>query len=219
MIKWQCLLHKCDCVNIVFTENININESDAIIIIGAAQTYIDKKVTEIINNCPKDTFHDCHKHKSTKSIQTILNDKLLNIIVIGANKANDKIDIEKLGGYAFNAIPKESKNIVVYSDLSTVNKNAASLLASGILLKSRFFDKYKNKSDKKKLESIICQSNYEEDDRNYFEEKKNVIDGVFLTRDLVDEPANIMGTDKLMQISLELKKCGKNCTCWQRINF
>ena len=91
----------------------------------------------------------------------------------------------------------------------------AAHVALGILLRSYSFDKYKTKKkdgeDGKKASkparfSILCAD--PAGAKRAFEELEGVGDGVLLARELVNEPANILGTIEFADKAAELEKLG-----------
>ncbi len=190
-----------------FSENINIHEHDVVAIAGTV-SFIEKKITEFIGNIPVNLLDKQLKYKEISKFDYIIDNKLVHFILICADKAKDAASIEKLGGYIFDAIPEKATSVALFNDLSIHNKNASSLLSSGIFLKSYSFNKYKSNNESCSITSIDCCSTYEEDDRQFFADKKNLDDGVLTARRLVDEPANIMTTEMLMQSAQDLKQFG-----------
>ena len=80
-----------------------------------------------------------------------------------------------------------------------------------MLLKSYRFDKYKTKIKKNsniKLLKILDEKNiFNKSEKDKFE-KGNSVKRVFLTRDLVSEPANILFPEKFVDVCKVLKKAG-----------
>ncbi len=83
------------------------------------------------------------------------------------------------------------------SETATViaSDDDAVAIAEGALLRSYRFDKYRTKepeSKKPTLKSIVVATGNPDAAAEAFLERERVIDGVFMTRDLVSEPANIL---------------------------
>ena len=83
-------------------------------------------------------------------------------------------------------------------------------IIDGMFLKSYRFDKYKTTIKKNYIKSIKIVDNTKNFNKSF---KDNVISskrvkGVFLTRDLVSEPANILYPSKFVEICNVLKKSG-----------
>jgi leucyl aminopeptidase len=88
---------------------------------------------------------------------------------------------------------------------------AAAHIAYGAVLKSYRFDKYftkKKPEDKPTLESIELAVKNEKSAEKEYAELEKIVDGVFFTRDLVSEPANIIYPESLAEKCRELSKLG-----------
>ena len=84
-------------------------------------------------------------------------------------------------------------------------------LAFGALLRSYRFDKYRTKEKKKdqpKLKNLIIGVREFAKARKIYSSLSKVANGVFLTRDLVSEPANILFPESFVERARELKKLG-----------
>ena len=77
----------------------------------------------------------------------------------------------------------------------------------GFLLKEYRFDKHKSKTDEKKISmDVLVESPAKS--RKIYAEYQNIIDGVFLTRDLTNEPSNILTTMEFAKTITQLTKYG-----------
>jgi leucyl aminopeptidase len=88
---------------------------------------------------------------------------------------------------------------------------AAAFVASGMVLKSWRFDKYRTteEADKKpKLDKVSVVSADADKAKKAFEPLKCVAEGVFFTRELVSEPANVLYPETLAARASELKDLG-----------
>ena len=123
---------------------------------------------------------------------------------------------EEIGGafYSYLKKFKHIKKIDLYADsLDYENEKIVKFFSEflfGFNLKSYAFEKYKTlkkeKKDKKiDFEIITSHKGKIEKKNNYFEAVKQ---GVFLTRDLVSEPGNILHPDEYAKRLLKLKKYG-----------
>ena len=123
---------------------------------------------------------------------------------------------EETGGafYSYLKKFKHIKKIDLYADsLDYENEKIVKFFSEflfGFNLKSYAFEKYKTlkkeKKDKKiDFEIITSHKGKIEKKNNYFEAVKQ---GVFLTRDLVSEPGNILHPDEYAKRLLKLKKYG-----------
>ena len=80
---------------------------------------------------------------------------------------------------------------------------------SGLFLKDYRFEKYKTISNKDfKISQLKILSNLSSSLKEKVLNSIKVFDGVFLTRDLVSEPANILYPEKFVDYCMKLKKVG-----------
>ena len=80
---------------------------------------------------------------------------------------------------------------------------------SGLFLKDYRFEKYKTISNKDfKISQLKILSNLSSSLKEKVLNSIKVFDGVFLTRDLVSEPANILYPEKFVDYCMKLKKLG-----------
>ncbi|TIP37260.1 MAG: leucyl aminopeptidase, partial [Mesorhizobium sp.] len=127
------------------------------------------------------------------------------LVAIGAGKVSALDDNAwlKLGGAVAASLRKATEVAVILDlpELQADGRQAASL-AAGILLRSYAFDKYKTRKDKEDGQSgakaakpakvtIHCVDPAAA--KKAFTGEEAVVDGVLLARDLVNEPANVLG--------------------------
>ena len=146
--------------------------------------------------------------------------RLDRIVVVGLGKPKDVNEraMHKLGGQIFAALKSgNSKSATVRidaiekSDLSAADMAVA--IGEGVRLRSYRFDKYqtKNKSNnngKPALTTVTLRCRGAIKAKAAFRARGKVIDGVFLTRDLVTEPPNVIYPDTLAKRCKELTKLG-----------
>ncbi|WP_425409393.1 leucyl aminopeptidase [Hyphococcus sp.] len=139
------------------------------------------------------------------------------IVLIGAgpSKGFDRLAAEALGGAAAGHLLKgRDKSATFALNGLTVKKLAndefAARIATGAKMKSYRFDKYRTKEDKDDkpvLAKITVQTSASKA-KELFAVYDAVNDGVFLTRDLVSEPANILYPESFAKRCQELSKLG-----------
>ncbi|MBL4691693.1 MAG: leucyl aminopeptidase [Rhodospirillales bacterium] len=148
--------------------------------------------------------------------------KLDRVLAVGLGKPADvtEQELHKLGGQIYAALGasgSKSATIVVdaldKSDLSAAAMAVA--LAEGARLRSYRFDKYqtKNKTNdnnngKPTLTAVTFRCAGAAKAKADFKTRDKVIDGVFMTRDLVTEPPNVIYPDTLAKRCRELTKLG-----------
>ncbi len=126
----------------------------------------------------------------------------------------------RLGGSAWPRLRKADTAAVIL-DLAdgAPDENAAAAFALGLLLRSYVFDKYKSKKDAKgkaadedngkpKLSKLTIHCADPSAARKAFAEVEAVMGGVFLARDLVNEPANTLGPIEFADRAKELEDLG-----------
>ncbi|MFN3548028.1 MAG: leucyl aminopeptidase [Mesorhizobium sp.] len=142
--------------------------------------------------------------------------------LLGAGKP-DKLDENgwmRLGGSAWPMVRK-AENAAVILDLAdgAPDEAAACAFALGLLLRSYAFDKYKSKKDAKgkakeedngkpKLSKLTIHCADPAAAKKAFAEAEAVMGGVFLARDLVNEPANTLGPVEFAEKAKELEALG-----------
>lgn len=132
--------------------------------------------------------------------------KLDRIILVGIGKEKDTnaISLQSVGGTIYTALNKAkvSDASVVVDALKVKNATAADI-AYGITLKSYRFDQYhKNQPKDKKpvVKKITVFTEQLKETNATFKAAKQVASGVFLARDVVTEPPNILYPESYAQI-------------------
>ncbi|ATU92149.1 leucyl aminopeptidase [Phyllobacterium zundukense] len=158
------------------------------------------------------------KGKLAASLSTIApaGTELERLVLVGSGdpaklKADDWL---KIGGAALSKIgtAKNATVILALSGAEVSAENAADF-ALGMLLRAYTFDKYKTKKGKdedekeqKTAANITIQVADPHAAKKAFTNAEAVADGVVLARDLVNEPANILGPVEFAERVEELKK-------------
>jgi len=142
--------------------------------------------------------------------------------IIKVKKKYETYYPEERGGIFYSYLKnfKNIKKVDIYIDSLDFQKeeivNFSSEFIFGFNLKSYTFDIYKTLNKKNYNKNIICRiitSNKEKIEKKYkyYEAIKS---GVFLTRDLVSEPGNILHPDEYAKRLLKLKKHGLKVTIY-----
>lgn len=124
------------------------------------------------------------------------------LVVVGTGKA-DKLDEQawsKIGGAAMGAA-RNAAEMTIVASLEGVEVGAAQVaaIAQAVLLRAYTFDKYKTKKDEGDEESadrsvgVTIQCADPAAAEKAFGPARSIAEGVILARDLVNEPANILG--------------------------
>ncbi|MCY6381392.1 leucyl aminopeptidase [Hoeflea prorocentri] len=139
----------------------------------------------------------------------------LAILGIGDPADLEQRDWLRLGGAALG-LAKKSPQITIFidADEADITADAVSDFALGLLLRSYTFDAYKTRkngngegNDKKSLSVILVSPNATAA-KKAFQSAQAVAGGVTLARDLVNEPANILGPVEFAKKASALEKLG-----------
>ncbi len=132
------------------------------------------------------------------------------LLLAGAGRTASEHDRQRLGGYAYAQIAaRKTESASLIADLADTGgvgpETVAADLALGALLRSYVFDKYRtrrnnggNGEDSEReardgLQRVTVHCANPDAAEKAFAGRKAVADGVFLARDLVNEPANVLG--------------------------
>jgi len=132
------------------------------------------------------------------------------IVLAGAGRAMSEHDRLRLGGYAYAQIAaRKADGASLIAEVADPGATSPDILAAdlafGALLRSYTFDKYRtrrgnsNSNDgegepsRNGLEKLLVHCADPEAAAKAFAARKAVADGVFLARDLINEPANMLG--------------------------
>ncbi|MCA0012633.1 leucyl aminopeptidase [Mesorhizobium sp. B292B1B] len=161
------------------------------------------------------------KFASVVEVLTPQASSLDRLVAVGAGKVSglDEYAWTKLGGTIAGSLRKATDVAVVLDVVGASSSGAqAASLAAGILLRSYSFDKYKTRKDKddgegdkaepKKPAKITIHTADPAGAKKAFAETEAVIDGVLLARDLVNEPANVLGPVEFAARAKELEALG-----------
>lgn len=139
------------------------------------------------------------------------------VILVGAgsSKSFTLLDAESVGGNAAAQLlsGQDKSGVIALGGLSLKKPSAdeiAAAIANGARLKCYRFDKYRTKEkkeDKPVLSKIAISTSSTKAKDNYADLEK-IGDGVFLTRDLVSEPANILFPESFAKRCEALSKLG-----------
>jgi leucyl aminopeptidase len=159
------------------------------------------------------------KPKKGKSLDVVAPAGLANsrIILIGAGASRDfsALDAEALGGNAAaKLLAGSDKNAVIALAGLTIKKPGADELAARVAIGARMkcyrFDKYRTKEKKedKPVLAKITVATSSTKAKDLYAEYDKIGDGVFLTRDLVSEPPNVLYPESFARRCEALTKLG-----------
>ncbi len=135
---------------------------------------------------------------------------LSRVIAIGLGKLADlsPTGAEAAGGAATAALAKEPAAAVSTAGLTPMQ---AALVGMGAALRAYRFDRYRTKEkaeDKPKLAKLTLLTADGAKVKSAWERQRAIAEGVFLTRDLVSEPPNVLHPVEMAKRCQELTKLG-----------
>jgi leucyl aminopeptidase len=143
------------------------------------------------------------------------------LLLLGTGSASKELDRLQLGGYAFAQISgRKSETATIVAEPADPGEVSAETyavdLALGALLRSYSFRKYLTRKAEEGAETetrngvrkLIIQCAKPEAAGKAFASRRAVVDGVFLARDLINEPANILGPVEFAERMRELSQPG-----------
>ena len=136
--------------------------------------------------------------------------KVDRVVLIGAGEAADLSEPKwlELGGSVYAALANSgSKEASVIVEIDSAD---AVSMAEGALLRSYRFDKYRTKEPESKKPTLaaITFATKDGSEEAAFRSREQVASGVFHTRDLISEPANILNPESYAQRIKELEALG-----------
>jgi len=185
--------------------------------LSASAEKLDKKTEGAIKRAIRASRFKGDKGQSL-NIMAPAGTRLDRIMLVGLGKASDitDLDMQRLGGRIYADTRRGVKGTVTVavdavSDSKLSAAEIAAQMAYGSKLRSYRFDKYKTKlkeADKPSLKTLTYQCTGFAKARTAFRTLDKIADGVFMTRDLVSEPANILYPDTLAKQAKTLEKLG-----------
>ena len=135
------------------------------------------------------------------------------VVVLGLGEAGDLDagDWLKLGGVAASKLPKGDATIVLEAGGANVDAEAAAMVGLGLLMREYRFDRHKTKKkddDEPKPRTVTIMVDDPDAARAAYEVEAAVATGIETARDLVNEPANILGTEEFKDRAAALADLG-----------
>src|SRR5215468_2275343 len=142
--------------------------------------------------------------------------KIQRLIVIGAGKGTDlkEADFLRFGGLVAGKLNAASEQVMILAELPDDAMAAvqAASLASGLRLRAYRFDRYKTKKKDGEDKGLRAEVSVAVDDpaaaKKAFVPDANVVDGVILARELVNEPPNVLYPEEFARRAAQLRKLG-----------
>lgn len=202
--------------NIKFTDKFESENYNTFILVThcANPDFVIGKISSITGRSNINTSEFTNmRYNTIKRYNFITNTGIKEIIVAGAGKLSDitNTSLEKLGGYIYNHLGNDNVKICMLNNIESVGLEAsAAYIATGLILKSWTFDKYKTNKQTKKIESLTCVTNYIQFNEDKYPELDALEQSVFDVRTMVSEPANVLTPTVLKNFALDLEDLGVN---------
>ena len=178
---------------------------------------LDRKTGGAIRRAIKASRFEGNKGQSL-SLLAPVGTKLDRILLVGLGKTSEitETEMENLGGKIYADTQRDKNGSVTVAvdavaDAGLKGWEIAARMAYGARLRSYRFDKYRTKekpADKPSIRSMAFQVDRFDISRKAYAHFDKIADGVFFTRDLVSEPANIIYPETLAKRAKELEKLG-----------
>ena len=201
-------------MKITFSKNLSISDHLVFLVVDGKEVLksdlIDEKVRNLLKNvCKSESF----KRKSFfEFFHYEKSNKIKSISVVKINPSEKLFKLEVLSGKILMHLEKKKINdvSVLFEENGISNKrNFLYSICRGFVLKDYKFEKYRSVSKKEhNVKSIKLCNELSSADQKYVLSCANNSKGVFLTRDLVSEPANILYPEKFVDFCKVMKKAG-----------
>src|SRR5579871_2117676 len=142
--------------------------------------------------------------------------KIQRLIVVGVGKASGlkEKDFLKFGGALTGKLNASTEGVTVLAELAdrAMTAGEATAVATGIRLRAYKFDRYKTKKKDSEDGGLRADVALAVDDvsgtRKAFGPSGDVVDGVILARDLVNEPPNVLYPEEFARRASRLRRLG-----------
>ncbi len=138
-------------------------------------------------------------------------------IFVNCTKSKISLEFEKLGSKLFEYLKANKiENSIIIENNNTLTNVQLEKILHGFQLKSYNFNIYKTENKKNEIINLsVVGINAKKS--NLLRNKLNaLLDGVFLTRDLVSEPGNILHPDEYAKRIAKLRKLGLKVTVYNQ---
>ncbi|MEQ9447571.1 MAG: M17 family peptidase N-terminal domain-containing protein, partial [Rhodospirillaceae bacterium] len=178
--------------------------------LGTAAARLDKKTRGVLTRAMKDAAFK-GKKEQTLSIHAPGGTRLDRVVLVGLGdvKSLDEVAAERIGAVIYKAVADSQSATVVLEGVD--GAELAACVAGGALQRSYRFDKYRTKErkeEKPKLKTLTIQCGNPTEAKKAFSSVSAVVEGIFFTRDLVSEPANILYPVEFAARAKTLSKLG-----------
>ena len=148
-----------------------------------------------------------------QSFNIPVSSRIKHVILSKLDFSSNESSLESIAGRILSELErlKLNKISVILEQISNRSKlnSIIKSLTTGFLMKDYRFEKYKTITKKDfKVQVVNFISNINQNEQNEILNFSNKVKGVYLTRDLVSEPANVLYPEKFVQFCNVLKKVG-----------
>lgn len=194
-------------LHVNFTEEESLNTQALIVFIDdklkldSELISLDQQHHGLISKTIANKLQFTGKYGQIKIIPSVVKSgevKYLVLAGLGSEEKLTEVKIEELGGKILQNVTNAKIATIGLKIKNRISSFAsslvASLIASGALLASYRFDKYRTtlkEADKFVVESFEISTDNNVEAAKLFEVKKLIAEGVFFTRDISNEPSNI----------------------------
>ena len=192
------------------------NKNDLFIILVQPKiksSLLFKQLEKLTNNNVKDIIKNSNFNGNFGE-KVLIRSSYQSFLLLGCgSNFSSYLEYEKLGGILYSSIKDIGfQNVTIISNLeisSTREKKILLKILFGFELKSYSFSKYKIRSDTLKIlkiKSLTVLSNDISSFKNEIQTNKDIISGIFLTKNLTSEPANFLTPSEFVNQIEDLKK-------------
>jgi len=209
---------------LVFASSLSSDSEAFALFVNEKFHFQDRKniLSKEVNQKIKSYLDNLKNKKSEEEISSLDLSGKQKCFIIKVKKKYETYYPEERGGVFYSYLKnfKNINKIDIYVDSLDFEKeeitNFSSEFIFGFNLKSYKFDKYKTLDKKNLKKNIICKiiSSQNEKIENKYKYNEAIKSGVFLTRDLVSEPGNILHPDEYVKRLIKLKKYGLKVTVY-----
>jgi leucyl aminopeptidase len=206
-----------DIIKLNFQELTKLNYNKSIFILvsedmklSKAARKLDEKINNLISSYLETTQSFSGKLKEKHIITTKIEQAINNIVLVGIGKNIQSFELNQVGGLILNianSLKLDNISILVENDFSAISHTqAACLLASGLDEASYSFTKYQTlikPEEKPKLSEVTILLNHIDNIDKEYNYYKAVNKGIFLTKNLVNEPANELNPETYASMIVE----------------
>ncbi|QTX02586.1 leucyl aminopeptidase [Candidatus Phytoplasma luffae] len=132
-----------------------------------------------------------------------------SVVGLGSPMQEDNDFWVNIGGNVFDMF-QDSKEIVIFFKIKDfkVNRQQLKDFVTGTMLKDYIFDRYQTKKTKSVDKKIFIITDIANECEHVFEESKNIVESVNIARDLINQPANFLGTEEFVDQVKKLQDVG-----------